>query len=38
MNKYLFVLMLALCTASSFAQTQSNSDSTYVATEQWKYK
>ena len=38
MKKYLFVLMLALCSASSFAQTQSNSDSTYVATEQWEYK
>ncbi len=38
MKKYLFVLMLALYSASSFAQKQSNSDSTYVATEQWEYK
>ncbi len=38
MKKYLFVLMLTLCSASSFAQTQSYSDSTYVATEQWEYK
>lgn len=38
MKKYLFVLMLALCSAFSFAQKQSNSDSTYVSTEQWEYK
>lgn len=38
MKKYLFVLMLALCSASSFAQTQSNSDSTYVSAEQWEYQ
>ena len=38
MKKYLFVLMLALCSAFSVAQTQSSSDSTYVAAEQWEYK
>ena len=38
MKKYLFVLMLALCSTISYAQSQSNSDSIFVATEQWEYK
>ena len=37
MKKFLFVLTLALSSASSFAQTRSNNDSVYVATEQWEY-